>query len=306
MAPAQASAVSPTLRAFSKAQADLLMGNQRSSTISPSRASTDTPTRGSVAEPEASLADGSVLSTIEIQFLSNLATVTGRPPMVQILSGYPITTEGWDVPIDTLLGASEAQKRSGALAAKFLEFMGERRSRCKAKLGTAPMDWEVIRDFLLETGQEGGRVTHNIQCKRAKNSCDDQQCCPREYAHGTLVTYYAKLKAAPELREFPGLFEGGEWTTWLKKYGKRQQKNNRHPLPAPALLREVAEDLATEATGWIETALQANQPEVYCPLAQFFALFCFDVHSGRRTIDIAKIQAANTHSCGATRRRNGG
>ena len=295
-APARTLEGSPTMRAFPKTQANRLMGNQQPQTASPpARATNVSPVPGAVEEPGAPHADGSVLSSSEITFLSNLATEKERPPMMQILSGYPITTEGWDVPIDTLLGASEAQKRSGALAAKFLEFMRERRSRCKAKLGTAPMDWEVVRDFLVEKGQAGGRTTHNVQCKRPQNSCDDQLCCPREYAHGTMVTYYAKLKASPELREFPGLFEEGGWTAWLKKYGKRQQKNNRHPLPAPALLFEVAEDLAMEAFGWIETTLQANLPEVYCALAQFLALFCFDVHSGRRTIDIAKIQAKNTH-----------
>ena len=110
-----------------------------------------------------------------------------------------------------------------------------------------------------------------------------------------MVTCFAKLKAAHELREFPSLFEGEGWTAWSKKFGKRQHKNNRHPMPAPALLFDVAEDLAAEAFGWIETALRANLPDICCPLAQFFALFCSDIHSGRRTIDVAKVQAANTH-----------
>ena len=253
---------------------------------------------GTAAGSKPPIEDGSVLSEHEIRLLSGLATPSDRPPMMQILSGYPITTDGWDVPIDTLLEASSAQKRSVSLTAKFLEYMNESRSKCKAKMGTMPVSWEVIRDYLLEAGQTGGRITRNVQCKRPPNECNNQQCCPREYAHGTLVTYYAKLKAADELQQYPSLFEGDHWASWLKKFGKRQQKNNRHPMPAPALLFNVAEDLAAESLGWIEAALEENLPEVYCPLAQFFGLFCFDVHSGRRTIDISKIQAANTHIVG--------
>jgi len=242
--------------------------------------------------------DGSVLSEHEIRLLSGLVTPSDRPPMTLILSGYPITTDGWDVPIDTLLEASSAQKRSVSLTAKFLEFMEESRSKCKAKMGTMLVTWEVIRDYLLEAGRTGGRITRNVQCRRPPNECNDQKCCPREYAHGTMVTYYAKLKAAEELGAYPSLFEGDHWAAWLKKFGKRQQKNNRHPMPAPALLFNVAEDLAAETLGWIAAALEENLPEVYCPLSQFFGLFCFDVHSGRRTIDISKIQAANTHIVG--------
>ena len=253
---------------------------------------------GTAVGSEQPVKDGSVLSEHEIKLLSGLATPSDRPPMTQILSGYPITTDGWDVPIDTLLEASSAQKRSVSLTAKFLDFMKESRSKCKAQMGTMPATWEVIRDFLLEAGQTGGRITRNVQCKRPLNECNNQKCCPREYAHGTMVTYHAKLKAAGELQEYPSLFEGDHWASWLKKFGKRQQKNNRHPMPAPALLLNVAEDLAAETLGWIAAALDENLPEIFCPLAQFFVLFCFDVHSGRRTIDISKIQAANTHIVG--------
>lgn len=116
------------------------------------------------------LEDGSALSTNEIQFLIGLSTAVDRPPMVQILSGCPITTEGWDVPIYTLLEASAAQKRSGSLAAKFLEFMRERRSKCKAKLGTAPVDWEVTRDCLLGRGRSEGasRTTFSASGPRTR------------------------------------------------------------------------------------------------------------------------------------------
>ena len=188
-----------TFQVFPTGQATQLIGTLLSTSKETPRDSAENPIPGgtaAVSKPPSE--DSSVLSEHEIQFLSGLTTPSGRPPMTQILRGYPITTGGWDVPprdvpIDTLLAASPAQKRSVSLTAKFLEFMDETRSKCKAKLGTVPVTWEVTRDYLRKAGQTGGRITPNVQCKRLWNECNVQKCRPQKYAHGTMGTHYATL-----------------------------------------------------------------------------------------------------------------
>ena len=230
-------------------------------------------------------------SPIQRDMLCELGTQFGLADIAGLID--TAIRDGWLPSLDPVqLSAKETQDTGERLVNQWLYFVAIEREQDPQ----VEFTYRHIERFWIQ------QATQNDRAHRTRNKfCAFQECtlecCPLEYAHATLTTYMAHLNASPRLHEFHTLFRCKQWKAYLRRYGKRQQANNRFSLPAPPLFVDEAIEIFSEAKRWLSQLRASPTPDLYriLTITQAFTALAIDLAHGRRTGDLLKTQFANLH-----------
>ena len=232
------------------------------------------------------------LSPIQRDILCELGTQFGLTDISSLID--TAIRDGWLPSLDPVqLSARETQDTGERLVNQWLYWAASEREQDPQ----VEFTYQHLERFWIQ------QATRNDRARRTRNQfcefrvCTRSVCCPLEYAHATLTTYMAHLNASPRLHKFHALFRCKQWKSYLRRYGKRQQDNNRFSVPAPPLFVDEAIEIFSEAKRWLSQLRASLTPDLYqiLTVTQAFAALAIDLAHGRRTGDLLKTQFANLH-----------